>query len=247
MTQAQIQTDLHFQGNAAQPWFDLAEMNREMDKLSAEQRVGWALENFPGRVVLTSSFGAQSAVCLHLVTTQQPDIPVVLVDTGYLFPETYQFIDELTERLALNLHIYRAGHSAAWQEARYGKLWEQGLEGIERYNWLNKVEPMQRALRELGAAAWISGLRRQQAKSRQNLDVLLWRNGRCKVHPLIDWTDRDVFRYLTRHNLPYHPLWEQGYVSIGDVHTTRRLSDGMTEEDTRFFGLKRECGLHEHV
>lgn len=247
MTQAKVPADAHFQGEAARPWFDLAEMNREMEKLSAEQRVAWALENFPGRVVLTSSFGAQSAVCLHLVTRQQPDIPVVLVDTGYLFPETYQFIDEMSERLALNLRIYRAEHSAAWQEARYGKLWEQGLEGIERYNWINKVEPMQRALRELGAAAWISGLRRQQAKSRQNLDVLLWRNGRCKVHPLIDWTDRDVFRYLTRHNLPYHPLWEQGYVSIGDVHTTRRLADGMTEEETRFFGLKRECGLHEHV
>ena len=247
MTQANRSADVHFQGNAAQPWFDLAEMNRVMGQRSAEQRVAWALEHFPGRVVLTSSFGAQSAVCLHLVTAQQPDIPVVLVDTGYLFPETYQFIDELSERLALNLHIYRAEHSAAWQEARYGKLWEQGLEGIERYNWLNKVEPMQRALRDLGAAAWISGLRRQQSKSRQNLDVLLWRNGRCKVHPLIDWTDRDVFRYLTRHNLPYHPLWEQGYVSIGDVHTTRRLSDGMTEEETRFFGLKRECGLHEHV
>ena len=99
----------------------------------------------------------------------------------------------------------------------------------------------------LDAAAWISGLRRQQAKSRQHLDVLLWRNGRCKIHPLIDWTDRDVYRYLTQYGLPYHPLWEQGYVSIGDVHTTRRLVDGMSPEDTRFFGLKRECGLHEHV
>ena len=149
MTQTQQpQADAHFQGNAAWPGFDLAEMNREMESLRAEQRVAWTLEHFPGRVVLTSSFGAQSAVCLHLVTQQQPDISVVLVDTGYLFPETYQFIDELSERLALNLHIYRAQHSAAWQEARYGKLWEQGLEGIERYNWLNKVEPMQRALRE---------------------------------------------------------------------------------------------------
>ncbi len=253
MTQAQIPTPMqiptepHFQGEAGQPWFDLAEMNREMEKLSAEQRVAWTLQNFPGRVVLTSSFGAQSAVCLHMVAVQQPDIPVVLVDTGYLFPETYQFIDEMSERLSLNLHIYRAEHSAAWQEARYGKLWEQGLEGIERYNWINKVEPMQRALKDLNAAAWISGLRRQQAKSRQDLDVLLWRNGRCKAHPLIDWTDRDVFRYLTQHHLPYHPLWEKGYVSIGDVHTTRRLADGMSEEDTRFFGLKRECGLHEHV
>ncbi len=244
-----IQTPIKsgFQASDEQPWFDLAAMNRDLEKRSAEQRVAWALENFPGHVVLTSSFGAQSAVCLHLVSVQQPDIPVVLVDTGYLFPETYQFIDDLTERLSLNLHIYRAQHSSSWQEARYGKLWEQGLEGIERYNHINKVEPMQRALKDLGATAWISGLRRQQAKSRQQLEVLLWRNGRCKVHPLIDWTDRDVYRYLTRHNLPYHPLWEQGYVSIGDVHTTRRLADGMSEEDTRFFGLKRECGLHEHV
>jgi len=247
MNQAQEQVNVHVQGTAAHPWFDLAEMNRELAAAPAEQRVAWVLEHFPGRVVLTSSFGAQSAVCLHMVTRQQPDIPVVLVDTGYLFPETYQFIDELSERLSLNLQIYRAELSAAWQEARYGKLWEQGLEGIERYNGLNKVEPMQRALRELEAAAWISGLRRQQAKSRQHLDVLLWRNGRCKVHPLIDWTDRDVYRYLSQHNLPYHPLWHQGYVSIGDTHTTRRLLDGMSEEETRFFGLKRECGLHEHV
>ena len=247
MNQAQEQANVHVQGTAAHPWFDLAEMNRELAAAPAEQRVAWVLEHFPSRVVLTSSFGAQSAVCLHMVTCQQPDIPVVLVDTGYLFPETYQFIDELSERLSLNLQIYRAELSAAWQEARYGKLWEQGLEGIERYNGLNKVEPMQRALRELEAAAWISGLRRQQAKSRQHLDVLLWRNGRCKVHPLIDWTDRDVYRYLSQHNLPYHPLWHQGYVSIGDTHTTRRLLDGMSEEETRFFGLKRECGLHEHV
>lgn len=243
----QQQMDNDGSASAAQPWFDLAAMNRELELLSAEQRVAWTLENFPDQVVLTSSFGAQSAVCLHLVTVQQPDIPVVVVDTGYLFPETYRFIDALSERLALNLHIYRAEQSAAWQEARYGKLWEQGLEGIERYNRINKVEPMQRALKELNAAAWISGLRRQQAQSRQNLDVLLWRNGRCKAHPLIDWTDRDVYRYLTQHDLPYHPLWEQGYVSIGDVHTTSRLADGMSEEDTRFFGLKRECGLHEHV
>ncbi len=243
MTQAQTL----FQPNVDPPRFDVDTMNRELETQSAEQRVAWALANFPNQIVLTSSFGAQSAVCLHLVTQQCPDIPVVLVDTGYLFPETYQFIDELSERLSLNLRIYRAPLSAAWQEARYGKLWEQGLEGLERYNHVNKVEPMQRALRDLGAEAWISGLRRQQAKSRQHLDVLLSRNGRCKIHPIIDWTDRDVYQYLSQHGLPYHPLWEQGYVSIGDVHTTRRLVDGMNPEDTRFFGLKRECGLHEHV
>ncbi|MFZ1325657.1 MAG: phosphoadenylyl-sulfate reductase [Candidatus Contendobacter sp.] len=238
----------HVQGDAnTQPWFDLEATNRALESASAERRVAWGLEHFPGRIVLTSSFGAQSAVCLHMVVAQQADIPVVLIDTGYLFPETYRFIDELSERLALNLRIYRAPQGPAWQEARYGKLWEQGLAGIERYNWINKVEPMQRALKELNATAWISGLRRQQAKSRQHLDVLLWRNDRCKIHPLIDWTDRDVYHYLTRYGLPYHPLWEQGYISIGDIHTTRRLVDGMSPEETRFFGLKRECGLHEQV
>jgi phosphoadenosine phosphosulfate reductase len=196
-------------------------------------------------VILSSSFGAQAAVSLHLVSRQWAEIPVVLIDTGYLFPETYQFVDELTKRLALNLKVYRPATSPAWQEARWGKLWEQGAEGIERYNRYNKVEPMQRALRELGARGWITGLRRQQSRSRANLGVLAQQNGVVKIQPIIDWTDRQVFQYLTKHDLPYHPLWEKGYVSIGDTHTTRPLSAGMTEEETRFFGLKRECGLHE--
>lgn len=226
---------------------DLEQANRFLAMLTAEQRVAWTLERFPGQVVLSSSFGAQAAVCLHMATRQQPDLPVILIDTGHLFPETYTFVDELTETLALNLKVYRAELSPALQEAVYGRLWEQGLEGIELYNRINKVEPMQRALEELDAKAWIAGLRRQQARSRQTLDVLTPRNGRVKVHPIIDWTDRDVYRYLTRHNLPYHPLWHKGYISIGDVHTTRALAECASEEETRFFGLKRECGLHEHV
>lgn len=225
----------------------LVALNEELIARTAEERVAWALERFPRNIVLSSSFGAQAAVSLHMVSSQRPEIPVILVDTGYLFPETYRFVDELTDRLRLNLHVYRAPLSPAWQEARYGKLWEQGLEGIERYNYMNKVEPMQRALRELEVEAWISGLRRQQAQSRANREILEVSKGRLRVHPIIDWTDRDVYLYLKKHNLPYHPLWDEGYVSIGDVHTTRRLADGMREEDTRFFGLKRECGLHEHL
>lgn len=227
------------------PGFELERVNRELESMSAEQRVAWALERFQGRIVLSSSFGAQAAVSLHMVTRQWADIPVVLIDTGYLFPETYQFIDALTERLALNLKVYRAELSPAWLEARHDKLWEQGLEGIELYNRITKVEPMQRALEELQVQSWIAGLRRQQSSTRRNLEVLALRNQRVKVHPLIDWTDRDVFRYLKQYDLPYHPLWEQGYVSIGDIHTTQPLTAGMTEEQTRFFGLKRECGLHE--
>jgi phosphoadenosine phosphosulfate reductase len=223
----------------------LDEFNAKLENSSAEERVQWALDRFKPDIFLSTSFGAQSAVSLHLVTKLWPEIPVVLVDTGYLFPETYRFADQLVERLKLNLQIYRPALTPGWQEARWGKRWEQGVEGIEHYNQFNKVEPMQRALRELQARGWISGLRRQQAKSRNELGVLVLQNDIVKVHPIIDWTDRQIFQYLTKHDLPYHPLWEKGYISIGDMHTTRPLEAGMTEEETRFFGLKRECGLHD--
>jgi phosphoadenosine phosphosulfate reductase len=222
----------------------LAEINRWLAGRSAEQRVAWALESLSGEHALSSSFGAQSAVSLHLTTQLKPDIPVILIDTGYLFPETYRFVDQLSERLSLNLKTYRPQMGPAWMEARFGKLWEQGVEGIERYNRLRKVEPMQRALGELGVRTWFAGLRRSQTEARAGIDFLELRDGRWKLHPLADWTDRDVGRYLAKHDLPYHPLWDQGYVSIGDTHTTRPWQPGMREEDTRFFGLKRECGLH---
>ncbi len=212
---------------------------------SAEERVQWALETFTDKIILSSSFGAQSAVLLHMVTKQKPEIPVILVDTGYLFPETYDFIESLTKRLNLNLKTYRAPLSPAQQEAQFGKLWENGIDGITQYNQINKVEPMNRALEELGAWAWIAGLRRQQSSTRKNLTFIRPQAERLKIHPILDWTDKEIFDYLKKYDLPYHPLWEQGYVSIGDIHTTRKLEAGMSEEETRFFGLKRECGLHE--
>jgi phosphoadenosine phosphosulfate reductase len=231
--------------NAVPSAEDLARLNEKLEQTSAADRVAWALEEYRPRIVLSTSMGAQAAVSLHLVTQLWPEVPVVLVDTGYLFPETYRFTDELAARLKLNLKVYRAEESPASQEARYGREWEQGLEGLERYNRRNKVEPMQRALRELDARAWITGLRRQQASSRAQLGVLAVQNGIVKVQPIVDWTDRDVFQYLKKHDLPYHPLWEKGYLSIGDTHSSRPVSEGVSEEESRFFGLKRECGLHE--
>ncbi|WP_411201417.1 phosphoadenosine phosphosulfate reductase [Kosakonia cowanii] len=223
----------------------LADTNAQLETFTAEARVAWALENLPGEYVLSSSFGIQAAVSLHLVNQVCPNIPVILTDTGYLFPETYQFIDELTEKLHLNLKVYRAEQSPAWQEARYGKLWEQGVEGIEKYNQINKVEPMNRALADLNAQTWFAGLRREQSGSRAALPVLGIQRGVFKVLPIIDWDNRTVYQYLQKQGLKYHPLWDQGYLSVGDTHTTRKWEPGMAEEETRFFGLKRECGLHE--
>lgn len=216
-----------------------------LEHASAEDRVRWAVESFGDGLVLTTSFGIQAAVMLHLVTRVVPRIPVVFIDTGYLFPETYRFARDLTERLELNLKTYLPASSAAQQEALHGKLWEQGIDGLKRYNFVNKVEPMDRAVRELGATAWLAGLRRSQASTREALPVVQRQNRLTKIHPILDWDNRQVHRYLTTHGLPYHPLWEQGYVSVGDWHSTTKLEAGMSEEQTRFGGLKRECGLHE--
>ena len=216
-----------------------------LETVSAAERIRWAHETFWDGLILSTSFGIQSAVMLHLVTSQIPDIPVVFVDTGYLFPETYRFAEQLTERLNLNLKTYLPLQSAAHQEAIHGKLWEKGVEGLEEYNRINKIEPMNRAVQELEAKGWLSGLRRNQSSTRANRKITEQQNKIVKVYPIIDWNDKDVYEYLTKNDLPYHPLWDEGYVSVGDWHSTSKLIDGMNAEDTRFGGLKRECGLHE--
>lgn len=221
----------------------LAEINLHLQPLSAPERIRWALHNLPATPVLSSSFGIQAAVMLHLVTQQQPDIAVILTDTGYLFPETYQFIDQLTALLNLNLQVFRAELSPEWQLARFGKEWESA-EGLKDYNQRNKVAPMQRALHELEAGTWFTGLRRDQSSTRADRNIVEVSRGVIKVQPIIDWNNKDIFYYLKQYDLPYHPLWEQGYVSVGDTHSTRKLEPGMTEEDTRFNGFGRECGLH---
>lgn len=223
----------------------LAEINTELEKLTAQERVSWALDNLEGKPAVSSSFGIQAAVMLQLVTDVKSDTPVILTDTGYLFPETYQFIDTLTERLNLNLQVFTADETPMWQEARYGKLWEQGVEGLKKYNRLNKVQPMRRALDQLQVGVWFSGLRRDQSSSRSHLPILSIQHGVFKFLPVIDWSNKEVHYYLEEKGLPYHPLREEGYLSVGDTHTTQKWEPGMKEEDTRFFGLKRECGLHE--
>jgi phosphoadenosine phosphosulfate reductase len=219
-------------------------INEWLAGVDAATRVRWSLANLPGPFALSSSFGAQAAVSLHLVAVQEPEIPVILVDTGYLFPETYAFIEQLRGQLSLNIKTFAGHQTVAEFEAEHGKLWEQGREGLDRYLEIRKVEPMRRALRELGVGTWFAGLRRSQAASRAALNPLEVRDGRFKVHPIFDWSDRDVYLYLKAHGLPYHPLWDKGYVSIGDWHSTKSLSEVESAEELRFSGLKRECGIH---
>jgi phosphoadenylyl-sulfate reductase (thioredoxin) len=159
----------------------------DLESASAEDRVRWAVESFGEGLVLTTSFGVQSAVMLHLVTRITPGIPVIFIDTGYLFPETYRFSSDLTARLKLNLKTFVPAATAAQQEALYGKQGESGLEGLKAYNFVNRVEPMDRAVRELRTTAWLAGFRRSQGFTRAFLPVVQPQNKLVKIHPILDW------------------------------------------------------------
>ena len=212
-----------------QTWSDsqLSVLNPCLEHMDAMERIQWALDFLPSQAVLTSSFGTQSAVMLHLLCQFENRVPVILIDTGYLFPETYRFIDQLQDRIGFDLEIYRPALSPAWQEVRHGKLWASGADGIRRYNLMNKVEPMERALTDLRVGTWFSGLRRAQSDSRRDLKLLQRHGQVVKIHPIADWSNRDVHHYLKKFDLPYHPLWEKGYVSVGDTHTSRPLGHAL--------------------
>jgi phosphoadenosine phosphosulfate reductase len=131
-------------------------------------------------------------------------------------------------------------------EALHGRLWQQDdVESLNTYDQMRKVEPMQRALQELGATSWLAGLRSDQTNHRKGLSIINRQNHLYKILPILSWSSKDVYQYLQEFNLPYHPLWEKGYATVGDWHSSRPMSlDDDNERDTRFRGIKQECGLH---
>jgi phosphoadenosine phosphosulfate reductase len=147
-----------------------------------------------------------------------------------LFPETYQYAEKLIETLGVDVKIYQPKLSAARQEALHGKLWEQGEEGNTQYGLINKVEPMNRALQDLGSDIWISGLRRSHSSSRADRKFGEQQKRTLKVYPILDWADAQVSAYY--------------YRTMGDWHSTSPVKEGDSAESSRFAGEKYECGLH---
>ena len=134
-------------------------------------------------------------------------------------------------------------------EALYGKLWQENdLEALNRYDYLRKVEPMNRALKELNATATLAGLRRDQTDFRSSLETVNLQGEQYKILPILSWSSKDIYYYLQEHKLPYHPLFDRGYVTVGDWHSSRPLMASDTNERaSRFRGIKQECGLHLSV
>ena len=226
------------------PITEAEQLSADLARLKAGERLKLLRDRYGKRLVASTSFGLQSAVMLQLLAEHAPEVPVVFIDTGYHFPETYRYAEALAETFGIDVRVYQPTHSAARMEALWGKLWEQGRDGMDRYGMLTKIEPMDRALRELGADVWLSGLRRSHSSTRVERPFAEQQKKTLKVYPILDWADAQVAAHMHAHNLPRHPLEEQGYVTMGDWHSTRPALDGLSAEETRFNGEKYECGLH---
>ena len=216
------------------------ELSNELKGLRAGERLERLYARMGGRLVATTSFGLQAGVMLKLLHDYAPKVPVISIDTGFLFPETYRYAEELMAMFPLEYRIYHPTVSAGRMQALWGNLWE---DGAERYGMLTKIEPMNRALRESGADVWISGLRRAQSDTRQERPLVEQQKKTLKAYPILDWADAQVDLFFHQNSIPRHPLEEQGYVTMGDWHSTRPSTDG-TADGTRFNGEKYECGLH---
>ncbi|KAJ0407857.1 hypothetical protein ATCC90586_007203 [Pythium insidiosum] len=224
------------------------QMNEQLASKSASEIIQWTIDTFGVQhTVLSSSFGIQSAVMLNLVSSVDRQVPVVWIDTGYLPQETYQFAARLTKDLDLNVHVYQSPITPARMEALYGRLWEiPTVEAHKQYGYIRKVEPMQRALRELRAKALLVGVRADQTSHRETMKIVNIYEGRLKICPILKWTKKDVDEYMTANLLPYHPMKAQGYETVGDAHSSRPVTaeDGENVRASRFHGVAQECGLH---
>lgn len=193
-------------------------------------------------IIMTSSFGIQSAVLIYLIQqSNKKDTPIIFLDTQYLFKETYEFKNELEKRFNLNIKTYQSLLSREEQEKKYNELW---INDLKKYNEINKIEPMQRALKEYKTDFWISGIRSSQSNERLIKPIYEKKENYTKVHPIIHCTDKDIHFYLEKYDLPYHPLREKGYLSLGDTHSTKSIYEVNDISEIRFNGKQRECGLH---
>ena len=226
---------------------ELQENQLHLNKLSAEKRLEWAYAKFGENFVATTSFGIQSSVLLHMlkILNAKERIPVIWVDTGYLPSETYSYADKLSKMLNLDLKVVQSTISPARMEAIYGRLWETNSSNdLEKYHLIRKVMPLDNALKDLDAHCWASGVRGNQTDHRKSMNVIDTMRGKLALRPLLNWSQKDIFYYMKQNKLPQHPLFEKGYSTVGDWHSSGPDLGDNQGRDTRFGGLKQECGIH---
>ncbi len=224
---------------------------REVEGKSPEKIVAWAYENFrPDRIAFATSFGAEDQVLIDMIASINKNATVFTLDTGRLFQETYDIMEHtrLTYKIPIRIVFPDKAGVEEMVNEKGPNLFYYSVENRKLCCSVRKVRPLKRKLRPLDA--WICGLRRSQSVTRNDLKAVEWdeSSGLIKINPLAEWSDDDVWNYIREHRVPYNPLHEKGFPSIGCAPCTRAIKPGEDIRSGRWWWENpefRECGLHE--
>ncbi|HCD51169.1 MAG TPA: phosphoadenylyl-sulfate reductase [Balneolaceae bacterium] len=213
----------------------LRTFNKALSSAHIDARIAHILNKYGSNVLVTTSFGTTSVMLLHMISRIKPGFPIHFVDTGFLFPETHAYKDELIRRFGLNVITHKAPYETN-QRCSNSRLWETNP---DKCCTLNKVEPLQRIMPKYNI--WVSGLMGYQSEYRTELEIIQEKKGIFRFYPLIDWTKEQVDDYIDGFGLPRHPLEGMGFSSVGCTHCTVQ---GDSREGRWSGQNKSECGLH---
>jgi len=221
----------------------IAQLQSAAESWSPQHTLAWAFETFGNEVAISSAFGAEGMVLIDMASRLRKDFRLFTIDTEFLFPETYDLMDRIEKRYGIKIEKVFPLLSPEEQERTHGTaLWSRDADHCCN---LRKVEPLRRKLSEL--RAWITSIRRVQTLFRKDASKIEWdvKFSLVKVNPIADWTTEQVWRYLHEHGVPYNPLHDKNYPSIGCTHCTRAIQPGEAPRAGRWPGTaKTECGLH---
>ena len=226
---------------------NLEEHNKKFNNMSPKEIMLWGYKNFNNHFAVTTSFGIQSSVILHLVNqcSLQKKIKIFWIDTGYLPSETYKYAERLINDLSLEIEILQSEISPARMESLYGKLWETNKSSdLDKYHEIRKIKPLENALSKYDIECWASGVRSEQTNNRNKMKFIDVIRNRLSLRPLLNWKNKDIYYYMKENQLPSHPLFLKGYSTVGDWHSSSPDSINNQGRATRFGGMKQECGIH---
>jgi phosphoadenosine phosphosulfate reductase len=222
---------------------EIGELQTAAEGWRPEHVLGWAFDTFGEGVAISSAFGAEGMVLIDIASRVRQNFRLFTLDTEFLFPETYNLMDQVEQRYGISIERVYPLNSPGEQERTQGPaLWQRSPDLCCN---LRKVEPLQRKLGEL--QAWITSIRRDQTTARASAGKIEWdqKFGLVKINPIADWSSKQVWQYIREHDVPYNELHERNYPSIGCTHCTRAVRPGENPRAGRWAGLaKTECGLH---
>ncbi|MEJ5317443.1 MAG: phosphoadenylyl-sulfate reductase [Tenuifilum sp.] len=224
-------------------------LNEEFKGKDALQVLTWFLKEYKGRIALSSSMGAEDQVLTDMIMRLDPEVKIFTLDTGRLFYETYELIERTSLRYKKNIEIYFPSPAEVERMVTEKgiNLFYQSIENRKECCRVRKIEPLKRAFK--GLEVWICGLRRNQSATRTENQMVEWdeANGLIKLNPLIDWSEQDVWEYIKVNGVPYNPLHDKGFPSIGCQPCTRAIEPGEDVRAGRWWWENpetKECGLH---